>query len=266
MSEISCTACQELRESAPDFTANGVTTAVCSSLAKDTGLDSTNGHNDATDLHLANDCLIGRMQDEINAYDVCDWKEFMKLYANNDYEVNKGIICALGGLWNVIHELINALGGGDGFIPVIRRYQFTVPAETFMPIWRSNSSQKYSRSSGWSALSPDGVVEWYSGGGPTEHMDEMWIRIPVSEMSDIIGVWTQTWVVPNRNPFDAVGKQYVQTVNVQEFVRDGDYLNVNFDTYIIAPERTTSGDEVTQNGGPYPVTIDFLVVGKRSII
>lgn len=102
MSEISCTACQELRESAPEFTARGVTDAVCDSLANNTGLDATNGHDDATDLHLANDCLIGRMEDEVNAYDVCDWKVFMKRFIRNVYEMLRAIICSIRGLWELV--------------------------------------------------------------------------------------------------------------------------------------------------------------------
>lgn len=104
MSEVSCTACQELREDAPEFVTRGVTSKVCNSLANDTGLDATNGNNDATDLHTANDCLIGRMEDEINSYDTCDWKKFMKLFNRNIYEMLKAIICALRGIWLKIHN------------------------------------------------------------------------------------------------------------------------------------------------------------------
>lgn len=120
MSEISCSACDDLREAAPEFATNGVTTAVCNSLANNTGLKSNNGHNDATDLHLANDCLIGRMEDEINAYDVCDWKEFMKRFIGNVYEMLKAFICTIRGVWvkinnheNRITALENAPSGDD---------------------------------------------------------------------------------------------------------------------------------------------------------
>ena len=99
MSEVSCTACQELREAAPDFVTNGVTETVCDSLANNTGLDASNGHDNATDLGLANDCLVGRMQDEVNYYGICDWKKFMKLFVHNVYEMFKAIICSLRGVW-----------------------------------------------------------------------------------------------------------------------------------------------------------------------
>lgn len=267
MSDISCTACQELRESSPDFMANGVTTAVCSSLAKDTGLDSTNGHNDSTDLHLANDCLIGRMQDEVNMYDVCDWKEFMKQYAINDYETNKAIICALSGLWNTLHTLIEALGGGSGGIPVIRRYRTTVPAQAFGQVWRVTSGAQQNQfpaptsPDNWESVS--NITEYFAGSGNNTTVGEFWIKVPVSEMNNIIGVWTQTQVVPTGNPYDGVGKGYIQTVNVQEWVRNGDYLDINFDTYELCPPSTLPDGN---NGGPYPVVVDFLVVGTRQLL
>lgn len=104
MSSVSCSACQDLQNAAPEFAANGVTSAVCNALASNKGLDSSNGHNDATDLHLANDCLIGRMQDEIAHYDVCDWKEFMKRFIGNLYEILKALICTIRGIWTKINN------------------------------------------------------------------------------------------------------------------------------------------------------------------
>lgn len=270
MSEVSCTACQELRENAPEFVANGVTDTVCASLAADTGLDSTNGNNDATDLHTANDCLIGRMADEINAYDVCDWKEFMKHYINNDYEINKGIICALGGLWSVLHKLIEALGGGNGSIPVIKHFKFTVPVDTFGPVWRADlaAAQSYNYTTKvWQSVT-GGIVHYMSGGGyhdDQEPGEGMWIEIPVSEMDSISGVWGQTWVVPGGNSFDGSGKPYMQTVSIQQWFERNSKLIVNFDTHVTAPVRETDGSSVTQNGAPYPITVDFLVVGLKKI-
>lgn len=264
MSEISCTACQELREDAPEFVTNGVTDTVCKSLHKDTGLDSSNGNDDETDLHTANDCLIGRMRDEINSYDLCDWKDFMRKYIGNDYEVNKGIICALGGLWDMVHTIINALGGGNGKIPVIRRYRVTVPKSAFKQQWRVTSGAEQTSNneeSGYYGVSS--ITEWFAGSGNNEDVGEFWVKVPVSEMDSITGVWTQSWVVPSGNSYDGKGKAYIQTVNVQEWERQGNYLNVNFDTYELCPP---GGGTASNNGGPYPVTIDFLVVGTRSIL
>ena len=105
MSNINCSACDELRSEAPTFVANGVNSTVCASLKNDTGLSSSNGHNNATDLEDVNDCLIGRMDDEIEAYDVCDWKDYMHKFVPNLYETLKAILCSMAGLWTNIHDL-----------------------------------------------------------------------------------------------------------------------------------------------------------------
>lgn len=106
MSEINCTACSDLRETSPEFVVNGTTEDICASLQNDTGLNSslTVLHDDETDLHTANDCLIGMDISKIESYEVCDWKEFMRNHLKNLYELLKGIICAIGGIWKFIHK------------------------------------------------------------------------------------------------------------------------------------------------------------------
>ncbi len=270
MSTINCEACESLRTIAPDFVTNGVTDAVCESLANDTGLNPKHANKDAPDLHLANDCMIGQMGTEINAYDICDWKEFMERYIGNHYEVDKGIICALGGLWELLHKLIDAMGGGNGRIPVMRRYRVNVPKSAFGQVWRLTQGAEQTSDNDPGDVpsyhSVTNVTEWFAGSGNNVDVGEFWVKVPVSEMDTITGVWTQSWVVPRGNSFDGRGKPYIQTVNVQEWYEQGNYLHVNFDTYELCPNRITSGDTITQNGGPYPVTIDFLIVGTKKIL
>ena len=105
MSNINCSACDELRSEAPTFATSGTTTAVCNSLKNNTGLATNNGHDNETDLADAVDCLIGRMDDELEAYDVCDWKEFMHKYIPNNYEMLKAMLCGDAGQWNNITEM-----------------------------------------------------------------------------------------------------------------------------------------------------------------
>lgn len=107
MSKINCDACAELREYAPDFVLNGVTDTIATSLKNDTGFNPglTALHTDCEDLNDANDCLIGRLDGEIEAYDVCDWKEFMHKFLPNLYELLKAIIAAVCGLWKNVHSL-----------------------------------------------------------------------------------------------------------------------------------------------------------------
>lgn len=105
--DIDCSACTDLKEFAPDFVQNGVTNTVCNSLKNDTGLNPTltTLHNDCDDLDTANDCLIGMMDKEIEAYDVCDWKEFMHKFIPNIHQLTKAEICAICGLWTTAHDL-----------------------------------------------------------------------------------------------------------------------------------------------------------------
>lgn len=105
MSDINCSACSELKQYAPDFAANGVTEAVCDSLHEDTGFNPDSGHNNEEDLHNANDCLIGNLVDTVEAYEVCDWKDFMKNFGSNLYETLKAIICGIGGMWARVDAL-----------------------------------------------------------------------------------------------------------------------------------------------------------------
>ena len=95
----SCTACRNLQEKAPDFVMNGVTETVDASLRNNTGLNPSSGNDDCTDLNDAADCLIGNMEDAVDAYAVCDWKPFMVDFIHNLWSVLKAIISAICGLW-----------------------------------------------------------------------------------------------------------------------------------------------------------------------
>lgn len=105
MAELNCSACEDIRQTSPEFIVNGLTDDICTSLANDTGLNPSNDHNDCTDLHNLNDCLVGNMATEVDAYDVCDWKEFMKNFIPNLWTTLKAMICALCGIWTNIHNI-----------------------------------------------------------------------------------------------------------------------------------------------------------------
>lgn len=113
MANYNCQACSELREDAPNLVVNGFTATEETSLKNDTGLNPSSGNNDCTDLNNMNDCLIGNMVDEIDAYDVCDWKDYTKNLVDNIWTVFKGIICAICGLWTRIHKIDCVLGTLD---------------------------------------------------------------------------------------------------------------------------------------------------------
>lgn len=109
MANINCSACESLRQTDPNLLVNGLGDSECTSLQNDTGLVPSSGHNDCTDLNDMNDCLVGNMESEVDAYDVCDWKPFMKRFIPNVWTVLKGIICAICGLWTNIHSILSRL-------------------------------------------------------------------------------------------------------------------------------------------------------------
>lgn len=107
MSQPSCDACSNLREYNAQFIMNGVTDTVATSLADDNGfnpcLDEL--HTDCEDLNDANDCLLGHMDDDVDNFEVCDWKDFMHNLLPNLYEVIKAIIASICGQWIIIHKV-----------------------------------------------------------------------------------------------------------------------------------------------------------------
>lgn len=105
MATKNCAACADLQDYAPEFVLNGVTDTVSASLANDTGFNPNNSRNDCTDLNDASDCLVGNMDDEIEAYDVCDWKEYMHNLVPNLYNMFKSFSAAICGLWTNVHTL-----------------------------------------------------------------------------------------------------------------------------------------------------------------
>lgn len=99
-----CSACSELQESSPEFVLNGVTDNVYNALINDDGFNTASDNNDCTDLNYANDCLVGNMEDEVDAYEVCDWKDFIPDFIHNLWTVNKAVIAAICGLWTKVHR------------------------------------------------------------------------------------------------------------------------------------------------------------------
>lgn len=129
MSKRNCSACQDLQDYAPEFATNGVTTTVANSLKNNTGFNSSLKvrHEDCEDLNDANDCLIGNMEDEIEAYEVCDWKDYMKKLVGNLYEVLKAIIAAICGLWTRAERLCEL---NDMVVNMIAPALTSIPADS----------------------------------------------------------------------------------------------------------------------------------------
>ena len=256
MSEINCNACETLKVTSPNFVQNGITNTECTSLAADTGLNPSLNpkHNDAEDLHVMNDCLIGRQAGDLEKYDVCDWQDFMERFIPNLYETLKGIICAIGGIWTYIHILLSRMSSLEGRVTAL---ETTVGNHTTQI---NNLNNKYNSLKNI----VDELIEAIGGSSNTIPVFRKYSYtvpvIPVTEMESIIGVWAQPKVVPGGNPYDGMGKDFMQTVAVQTYVHQGDNLIVNFDALELAPNKVGA-----HNGGPYPLPIEFLVVGTKTI-
>lgn len=143
MAEVHCEACETLKQEVPEFVVNGLDETMCASLASDTGLKPSAGHNDCTDLNNLNDCLIGNEETEIDLYEVCDWKEFMKQFIANLWTTLKAMICSICGMWEQIHctwnslvKLVNTLASTTGGVAFVRYYR-DLGAGDAVPYWEN---------------------------------------------------------------------------------------------------------------------------------
>lgn len=127
MAQRSCSACDELRNDAPNFIVNGLTNTEIASLKNNTGLNPSNNNDDCEDLNNMNDCLIGNMEQEVDAYDVCDWKAFMNVFIDNLWNVLKAMIAAICGLWTAMknwQKLLDELACKINYVLGGKSYSF----------------------------------------------------------------------------------------------------------------------------------------------
>ena len=99
-----CKTCEDLQQHSPDFVANGVTDEMCSNLESNTGL-MNNGRENCTDLHNANDCLIGGIAEKATSYNPCDPNKMIEDLARNTMHVIDMLICSDCGQWNEIKKI-----------------------------------------------------------------------------------------------------------------------------------------------------------------
>lgn len=99
-----CKTCEDLQQYSPDFIANGVTDEMCSNLESNTGL-MNKGRENCTDLHNANDCLIGGIAEKATSYNPCDPNKMIEDLAKNVMHVIDMLICSDCGQWNEIKKI-----------------------------------------------------------------------------------------------------------------------------------------------------------------
>lgn len=118
MANVNCSSCEEIRQVDPNLIVNGFGDTECSSLQNNTGLSPSSGNDDCTDLNNLNDCLVGNQEAEVDLYEVCDWKKFMKQFIPNLWTTLKAIICAVCGIWTRVKKLeciVSYMGSGSTF-------------------------------------------------------------------------------------------------------------------------------------------------------
>lgn len=117
MADYNCSACDELRADAPNLIVNGITNTECTSLKNNTGLSPSSGNDNCEDLDNLNDCLVGNMSAELESFDVCEWKPFMRKFVPNVWTVLKALICSECGIWPRLEALCRSI---DNLLALIR--------------------------------------------------------------------------------------------------------------------------------------------------
>lgn len=129
MNKDVCSACDSLKATSSNFIQKGVTDTICANLKANQGFENK-GHNNCTDMHDMNDCLLGGLLEKIDTYDVCDTKEAIRDLEKNLISIMDVMICSDCGqweeieklwaeiqkIWNAIRALQNKVGGIEGSV------------------------------------------------------------------------------------------------------------------------------------------------------
>lgn len=225
---------QNIQNGDKNFCFTEITDKICESLANDEGIhpSATNQNNDCDDLSSLNDLATGSLHNALITLNMCDvnkYKCWLDSLLSWNWNVDKAIICALCGIWKKIHEIEKILIDSNGYISVTKIYTYTIPIDKF----KANTGGN--------------VMQW---SGATEKGEDF-INIPISEMDEVDTVIAQPQVAGN--------KIHAVTVAIQSAVRKGDNYEVNFDCYEI------QGDPNPGNDIPFPVTIKFVVFGRKKV-
>lgn len=108
MNKDVCSACDSLKATSSNFIQKGVTDTICANLKANQGFENK-GHNNCTDMHDMNDCLLGGLLEKIDTIDVCDTKEAIKDLEKNLISIIDVMICSDCGQWAEIQKIWNAI-------------------------------------------------------------------------------------------------------------------------------------------------------------
>lgn len=104
MNKDVCSACDSLKATSSNFIQKGVTDTICANLKANQGFENK-GHNNCTDMHDMNDCLLGGLLEKIDTIDVCDTKEAIRDLEKNLIIIMDVMICSDCGQWEEIEKL-----------------------------------------------------------------------------------------------------------------------------------------------------------------
>lgn len=104
MNKDVCSACDSLKATSSNFIQKGVTDTICANLKANQGFENK-GHNNCTDMHDMNDCLLGGLLEKIDTVDACDTKEAIKDLEKNLISIMDVMICSDCGQWEEIEKL-----------------------------------------------------------------------------------------------------------------------------------------------------------------
>ena len=155
MANINCSACEDLRQTSPEFVLHGLSDEMCASIQNGTGLNPSDDHTTCEDLNNINDCLINNMASEISAYESCDWKSFMRKFIPNLWVTLKALTCAVckaACAFSGLAKLVDYLAAGSGGLTFVRYYRDLGAGESSVPYWENLVD-------GWSSRNHGGDLE-----------------------------------------------------------------------------------------------------------
>lgn len=101
---------EEIRNGDQNFCFTEITDEICENLSNDEGIhpSATNSNSDCDDLTALNDLAIGSLHNALMVLDLCDidaYKCWLDSLLSWQWNVDKAIICAICGLWKLVHCL-----------------------------------------------------------------------------------------------------------------------------------------------------------------
>lgn len=101
---------QKIQNGDKNFCFTEITNKICENLADDEGIhpSATNQNRDCDDLSSLNDLATGSLHNALMTLNMCDvdaYKCWLDSLLSWHWNVDKGIICAICGLWKKIHKL-----------------------------------------------------------------------------------------------------------------------------------------------------------------